>query len=156
MPVQDPDVNAGPVEIHYQNDYAMFMPGYVGATKWQNFGEGRGEEVYPEWNPEDPSHHVMSSPDSYLPTVLEIDEEIGGATGQLNKSMYTLGVVSSNNVENFELTGRQIRIRRQPDGNYGPVSGGMDHSANYLPQYAQGTNISVPDEWLYADLGSAI
>lgn len=77
----------------------------------------------------------------------DIDWEIGGQQGEVDGVPYSLGVVSSDAVENFALDGRQAVIRRMqnPGGNVGPV-GTSDHNMLLALAYEQSANMFYPSE----------
>lgn len=75
-----------------------------------------------------------------------VDYEIGGQSGLAAFAFpRSTGVVSSDAVEDFTLTGQQAVIRRQPDTNYGPVST-SDHNALLALAFAQSANQFYPNE----------
>lgn len=81
-----------------------------------------------------------------------VDYEVGGQSGLVNDWPYGTGVVSSDAVENFNLTGEQAIIRRQPDPNrVGPV-GTSDHNQLLQLAYAQSVNQFYPNEQSQFDL----
>lgn len=84
-----------------------------------------------------------------------IDWEIGGVSGEVDNFPWSLGVVSSDLVENFELDGRQAIIRRMDDNNYGPV-GTSDHNMLLAMSYAQQINQFYPNEQSQYDLIRAV
>lgn len=83
--------------------------------------------------------------------------EVGGQPGLVDGVPYSLGVVSSDLVENFALTGQQAIIRRQanPGGNTGPV-GTSDHNMLLALAYEQQVNQFYPNEASQADLVRAV
>lgn len=88
-------------------------------------------------------------------TASEFDWDVGGQPGMVGHLGYTAGVVDTNTVEDFELTGRVIKVRRPVEGIMGPVAT-PDYAASFLPAYAQQGYRETPDAILYPDLGAAI
>lgn len=87
----------------------------------------------------------------------DIDYEVGGVNGQVDGVPYSTGVVSSDSVENFALTGEQAIIRR--GGNPGQATGPVatsDHGALLAAAFAQSQNEYYPNEASQADVLSAI
>jgi len=81
----------------------------------------------------------------------DIDWTVEGQMGE-NDSTYSLGVVSSDAVENFSLDGRQAIIRRGRNPSaQGPV-GTSDHNTLLGLAYAQSVNQYFPNEESQADL----
>lgn len=107
---------------------------------------------------------VTQTTDSYFPAYAGVgsirddsvsgpNREVGGRAGEVGDLPYSLGVVDSNTVENFELTGQQAIIRRMPNpgGNTGPV-GTSDHNMMLALAYEQQVNQYYPNEASQADL----
>lgn len=85
-----------------------------------------------------------------------IDYEVGGQQGQVDGVPYSTGVVSSDAVENFALTGEQAVIRRGYNpSSTGPV-GTSDHNAVLAMAYAQQVNQYYPGELAQADVIAAL
>jgi hypothetical protein len=80
-----------------------------------------------------------------------VDRTVGGVMGEINPT-YAVGVVSSDNVENFALDGRQQIIRRgRNPSDRGPV-GTSDHNTMLGLAYAQQVNQYFPNEQSQTDL----
>lgn len=106
--------------------------------------------------------HVMAqASDATYPSLQpsikdQINYEIGGQRGQVDGVPYSLGVVSSDQVENFALTGEQANIRRQfNQQSIGPV-GTSDHNAILAAAFAQSINQYYPGEEAQADVIRAL
>lgn len=108
------------------------------------------------------TRHVMAQqrPASY-PSRQEsnhdnIDYEVGGQHGQVDANPYSLGVVSSDSVENFSLDGRQAIIRRgRNPSDVGPV-GTSDHNTLLGLALAQSVNQYYPNERSQSDVIRAV
>jgi hypothetical protein len=97
-------------------------------------------------------YHPMPMDNAHFPTAGfgsirdNIDWEVGGVSGLVNVLPYSLGVVSSDLVENFALTGQQAIIRRQPN----PASAGAVQTADFNAlqsiAYAQAAASYFPGE----------
>lgn len=83
----------------------------------------------------------------------DIDYQVDGQMGLVNRFPYSTGEVSSDAQENFALTGEQVYLRRESEGRqlYGPV-GTSDSSALLALAYAQQQNMYYPNEMSQADL----
>lgn len=92
------------------------------------------------------NRHSVPPNEAYVKTS-DIDRTVGGLPGMTNRLPYTVGVVSTDAVENFQLTGRQIRIRRQPENQWGPAQGGAAGQQALHAGIAQQAIPDVPD-WL--------
>jgi hypothetical protein len=111
-----------------------------------------GNDMYPEGFP---GYVGVSSDnlasDAFTPNFLcstvatdtpagNIDYEIGGNSGQVNRNSYAIGgPVEPNLVENFELTGAVIRPGRRPEYSLPGEVGSYDHSAYTTMQVVQQT-----------------
>lgn len=73
-----------------------------------------------EHNRADRSSGQWGQADSYG---VPVDWSVGGTTGATNTGQWSIGPVESNEVEDFTLYGARIRVRRNPEGAYGPVTG---------------------------------
>lgn len=81
-----------------------------------------------------------------------IDYEVGGSRGIVDYQTYSTGVVSSDLMENFALTGEQAIIRRGRNPSaVGPVAT-ADHNTLLSLAYAQATSQFYPNERSQADL----
>jgi hypothetical protein len=87
----------------------------------------------------------------------DIDQQIDGQMGLVNRFPYSMGEVSSDAQENFALTGEQIFLRRDSEQRqmYGPV-GTSDSSALLALAYAQQQNMYYPNEVSQADLVASV
>lgn len=85
------------------------------------------------------------------------NREANGQRGRVDITPYSVGVVSSNLVENFDLTGEQAVIRRMPNpgGVTGPV-GTSDHNALLAMAYEQSVNQFYPNEASQYDLVKSV
>jgi hypothetical protein len=84
---------------------------------------------------------------SYPATPDMVDWDVGGRPGLVNRLPYGRGVVDTNTVENFALTGRQIKLRRQPENQWGPVKGARSGGSDFSGGLFQQAIPNVPD-WL--------
>lgn len=85
-----------------------------------------------------------------------IDYEVGGEHGKVNGNPYSVGVVSSDAVENFSLDGRQAIIRRgRNPSDVGPV-GTSDHNTLIGLALAQSVNAYYPNERSQSDVVRAV
>lgn len=108
------------------------------------------------------TYHPMPMDNTHFPTAGfgsirdNIDWEVGGVSGLVNVLPYSLGVVSSDLVENFALTGQQAIVRRQPN----PASQGAVQTADFNAlqsiAYAQASASYFPGEASQGDLVKAI
>ena len=70
---------------------------------------------------------VIGAPQYIVDPGVPIDQEFGGEAGRVDRNTYQTGVAEW---ENRELTGRVVRIRRKPEGAYGPVSGQAEYGVD--------------------------
>lgn len=82
-----------------------------------------------------------------------IDYEIGGERGRVDALPYSLGVVSSDAVENFELTGEMAYLRRETEARMGVGAvQTADYMASLAVTYAAAASQYYPNEVSQADL----
>jgi hypothetical protein len=100
--------------------------------------------------------HAADYPSRQYSNHDDIDYEVDGRRGQVDGVPYSTGVVSSDLVENFALTGEQANIRR-PYSNQadGPV-GTSDHNGLLAMAYMQSQNQYYPGEAAQADVVRAV
>lgn len=105
-------------------------------------------------------YHPMADDFKPMPTPIgdihdNIDWEVGGQRGAINP-VFSLGVVSSDLVENFWLDGRQQIVRRGANpSRFGPV-GTADHNALLGLAWAQQVNQYYPNEASQYDVIQAV
>lgn len=126
------------IDTQVQYDY----DDHFGTTTYDGVFPGQREQIHREADRR-PSGSISSDANIHD----NIDWEIGGVQGEVDALPYSLGVVSSNLVENFDLNGRQAVVRRQenPGGNTGPV-GTSDHNMLLALAYDQSANQYYPNE----------
>lgn len=73
----------------------------------------------------------------------------GGLPGDTSRGQWSIGPVESGTVEDFDLHGARIRLRRPPEGNYGPV-GGTDYLSDLAAAIATGNVMPPTDETVAA------
>jgi len=94
---------------------------------------------------------VASDPDAHD----YVDWAVGGVPGYV-KSVGSVGVTDSKNVDRHDFQGQMAVIRRMPDTNYGPVKT-SDHNSILGMLYAmQETNHFFPNEVSQADVIRAV
>lgn len=83
-----------------------------------------------------------------------IDREIGGQRGWVDDLPYSMGVVSSDLVENYALTGEQAVIRRtrNPSDHGSTPVGTSDYSSHLALLYEMNASEFYPNEMSQADL----
>lgn len=73
---------------------------------------------------------MISQPLYVVDPGTRVDLEYGGQAGRVDRNPYTMNAVVP--FENFELTGRVLRIRRKPESSPGPVTGQVDYGLDHL------------------------
>lgn len=157
----------GPIGHHDRGSFAEYTPydmygsdlnyttqtGSVGSMGSNGYGDeypGSREDFHAEFE-----NAVESdlAPNPQLVIRDNIDWTIGGQMGVVNRFPYSTGDVESGYVENFDLTGEQIYLRRETEARqlYGPV-GTSDSNALLALAYAQMQNQYYPNEASQADL----
>lgn len=107
---------------------------------------------WPGYFPHFTEHHVdqdnaRNIQESSWQKSSDLDQQIGGQPGATNRLPYTLGVVDTNTVEDFTLRGKQVRLRRQPENQWGPVVGGRSGGSDFASGVGQEAISDVPD-WI--------
>lgn len=123
-------------------DYAD-LPGYV----VMGFQTTTADHTQGEWSQGDPSSQSIR----IFSGALAPNPAYGGVSAFANNSPYGDAGVESNTVENFELTGEQVKIRRPSEKSYGPV-GYSDYSGFLAQALAQDSYYSPYDDSAHADI----
>lgn len=133
-------------QVQYDYDYQDGTTSYAGGFPVQR------EKIHREASGR-PSGSINSNANVHD----DIDWEVGGVQGRVDSVPYSVGVVSSDLVENFALTGQQAVIRRQqnPGGNVGPV-GTSDPNMILALAYEQAANQYYPNEASQYDLVKSV
>lgn len=123
-------------------DYAE-LPGYV-ALGFQTTTADQTPGQWTQGNPEPMSHELFSGEVAPNPAV-------GGVSAYANRNPVGYGGVESSMVENFELTGEQIKLRRRAESSYGPV-GYSDYSGFLAQALIQDSYYSPYDDANHASI----
>lgn len=123
-------------------DYAE-LPGYV-ALGYQTTTADETRGQWSQGEPEPLSHELFSGEVAPNPA-------FGGQSANANRNPVGYGGVESNTVENFELTGDQIKLRRRPESSYGPV-GYSDYSGFLAQALVQDAYYTPYDDAAHADI----
>lgn len=124
------------------------------STYNENTYPGQYERWHAEWQDAkeyDPSYY----PQLYIKDLVDYND--GGQFGLVDNLPYSTGVVSSDLVENFALTGEQATIRRDTDLRQmdGPV-GTADYNGATALMYMQLVNQYYPNEASQGDLVGSV
>jgi len=124
----------------YLMDDANYLPGGVADYGFANAFPNVGQRIHTE-------------ADSYRPQPVpvgvvrdQVDWEIGGERGLVDNVPYTLGVVESNTVENFDLRGAQAVIRSMPNPSATGDVRTSDSNQLLAAQFAQMANNVFPTD----------
>lgn len=109
-------------------------------------------DQWPGYLPRYTEHHVDEHNDRNIQETSwqkssDLNQEIGGNPGATNRLPYTLGVVDTNTVEDFTLRGKQVKLRRPPENQWGPVVGGRSNGSDFAAGVGQEAISDVPD-WI--------
>lgn len=109
-------------------------------------------DQWPGYFPHYAEHHVDERNGSNIATTSwqkssDLDQTVGGHPGATNRLPFTLGVVDTNTVEDFALRGKQVKLRRQPENQWGPVVGGRSGGSDFAAGVGQEAISDVPD-WI--------
>lgn len=143
-----------PYEANYDPDVTYVVDAVTGGEIDSSYSPefpGQREDFHAEW--EDAQEYSPSQYPDHTRSYDRIDWEVGGQFGLVNNFPYSMGVVSSDLVENFELTGEQVVLRRETEARMaqGPV-GTADANAMLALAYVQTVNQYYPNEFSQADL----
>lgn len=142
LPEHPPGTNT--VDRAYGGDF----PGYAGRevevhaapVQWAQYEQGATSNGW--WCAADPG--------------IDPDFDIGGVTASPTSDVaYSMGVVNSSTVENFELTGRIIVPGREPERGRGPV-GATEYRDNLIMQIVQAMGPDVTGEMAAVGLLSGV
>lgn len=137
-------------DMQYRVQYAAGGTMGDGTTLYTTEYPGAREDFNAEWR-RAAEYDPSMEPQLYIKDLLDYNE--GGQFGLVNNLPYSVGVVSSDAVENYDLTGEQVLLRRETEARqmHGPV-GTADSSTLLAIAYAQQVNQFYPDEASQADL----
>jgi hypothetical protein len=141
------------VAVQYENE-----PAHLGTTQYQYDSQFPGQRELQHREAQGYTPPTIAGVGTIRDdSVSGANREANGQRGRVDIVPYSVGVVSSNLVENFDLTGQQAVIRRQanPGGVTGPV-GTSDHNALLAMAYEQSVNQFYPNEASQYDLVKSV
>lgn len=153
MPAVADDPSDEYIAYEVYNSDVQEATAYMGGeldTQYDPTYPGAREDFHAEW--EDASEYDRSQyPQASIHD--NIDYQIGGQFSLVGNFPYSMGAAATAEVENFDLTGQQVILRRETDMRMmdGPV-GTSDANSILALAYMQLTNQYYPNEFSQADM----